>query len=190
MCYGPADPWAPGGPNNPREPYRCFCDQWRHDNEDTSWTDDLPDCPCTIGTSFANPDDDRWNDPEPSPPTHPVTTVCMRSKGVRGEPGQQCCFDSSGDLVNEGPGAGTPDLVAPGRGGGSTIDHRIEDLLPFYLCSLDDYLDLRPPDRGRDWLGSCPSNAGGTGRSAPSIPIPPFPSFPPGGVIDRNRPRI
>jgi len=62
---------------------------------------------------------------------HPGADVCMRSNGgSTTSPEQQCCYDTSGNLVTSGTGAGSPDINDP--------DHFSGEVHP-YLCAL--YLD-------------------------------------------------
>lgn len=101
-----------------------------------------------------NPDPDVWKNPKPASPTyHPGAAFCMRSNcpDVDGGPGQQCCYDSSGNLVTVGGGAGTPDIIAP-CGPFDAIGHNEEDVQSYNRCKragmLDCYLRHRPPNNG------------------------------------------
>ncbi len=62
--------------------------------------------------------------------------LCFRRWEIRKQygnavwsPGQQCVYDSAGKLINEGSGAGTPDLVSP-HGPVSLIFHLFLDAAP------------------------------------------------------------
>ena len=72
----------------------------------------------------------------------------MRS--LTGGSGQQCCYDSNGDIIVGPPGGGTADLVSPDV---SFTEHFFEDVLPFWLCckagifsSCGTYYQHRPSD--------------------------------------------
>lgn len=74
-------------------------------------------------------------------------------------PAQQCCYDSKGKLITEGPGAGTPDVVGPT--GITAIDFHLNvDVQPYISCKkaglFDLYLKNRPPNNGKN----CNSNNG------------------------------
>src|SRR5690606_18318242 len=64
----------------------------------------------------------EWGDADPPICCHPGAKACMRSDPIPNtpvlipgcRPGQQCCYDSDCDLMQGGPGAGTPDLCSPG----------------------------------------------------------------------------
>ena len=82
--------------------------------------------------------------------------------------GQQCVYDSSGDLINRGSGAGTPDRYSP-SGFSGTVGHYLIDVAPYMLARVfmgfekAEKLDhkLHPPNQGRDSNGNpCPPNDG------------------------------
>ena len=104
----------------------------------SGWLDSLPDCPCN---------EDEIREPEDFESSnfgigtyHPGAENCYRSSEPLtyispdnpekiASPGQQCCYDESGKLITNGPGAGTPDLYSPSdwRNIGS---HREYDVQP------------------------------------------------------------
>jgi RHS repeat-associated protein len=140
----------------------CKCLSW-HESESArggAWLSLLPSCPCTIGSPPANPAPNVWDDPK-SPgalerPGHPFATYCMRSKPTTpGNHGQQCCYDSAGNLITGGPSAGSPDFASPAY---STGQHYKNDVDPFYQCKKVDCADVyfkhRPPNNGLN----CPKN--------------------------------
>ena len=142
----------------PRIDARCFCNCWAGGQETTqAWLQTLPDCPCQLTMTPSgppiNPDPTRWEDPGTASQTyHPGAGFCMRSiPSSDGGPGQQCCYDATGALITVGPGAGTPDIVAP-QGPWDTWEHWEEDVEPFNYCKaaglLDCYLHHRPPNQG------------------------------------------
>ena len=71
-------------------------------------------------------------------------------------PGQQCCFDSNGDIIVGPPGGGTADLVAP-TDWQSTIAHFAFDVVPYFLCctghfkNCNRYYNKRQSDDCSDW---------------------------------------
>jgi hypothetical protein len=112
--------------------------------------------------------------PNPAENTyHPGATECFRSyrkKLTKAErryvlaPGQQCCYDSVGDLITGGTGAGTPDKVGTAIGEDANgrfdydltlvIQHYFEDVRPFEKMGAKAYLRLWPPDN----KNGCKSN--------------------------------
>ena len=71
-------------------------------------------------------------------------------------PGQQCCFDSSGDIIVGPPGGGTADLVAP-TNWKTNLTHLRDDVVPYFLCckgrfrDCSRYYDKRPSDDCSDY---------------------------------------
>ncbi len=134
-----------------------LCWFWLLQNEDLTWLLELPDCPCTLAPGGTNPDPSIWTDPGTSPDMgifHPGASKCMRSlQPSPGGHGQQCCFNSSGNLINRGNGAGTPDHVSPAL---SVPRHFRDDVAPWIWCgsggAMWRYHQARPPNRGRDQI--------------------------------------
>lgn len=87
-------------------------DEWaKSEWADQGWKSGLPKCPCKNPTTFVfpfvlDPDIDLEK-------FHPGASQCNRSLPLLIGPGQQCCYDNHGKLLTFGPGAGTPDRVAP-----------------------------------------------------------------------------
>lgn len=139
---------------------KCFCKCWGCAQGDPGWLDNLPDCPCQITVNNGNPvnpDPDVWENPSPPSCCHPGAAWCMRGcPSVDGDPGQQCCYDANGQLITEGEGGGTPDIVAPCNWLGipwwDAWNHLYEDVHPYNYCKsagmLDCYLKRRPPNNG------------------------------------------
>jgi RHS repeat-associated protein len=156
------------------------CTKWATEQEaaGSAWLKGLPDCPCQLGgcSQFGlnfrlffvplesskawNPDKKTWEDPSQSKHGyHPKAKWCMRSKipanSASTTPGQQCCYDSNGKLLNSGESAGTPDKVSPGA---SVLGHRSADVTPFNKCKaggmLHKYFEHRRPNRGINPDGS------------------------------------
>ncbi len=128
------------------------------EKKDKSWFNDLPDCPCKKECL----DDTEWG-----PPTsnlygyHEGATECVRSKPVGGH-ANQCCYDSSGNLITHGSGSGSADY-SPGSVM-TFLKHKWHDMDPADLAlELDGgewgsfsekYLEVRPQVGG----GKCPKN--------------------------------
>ena len=71
-------------------------------------------------------------------------------KSLTAGSGQQCCYDSGGDIIVGPPGGGTFDLVSPDV---SFTEHFLQDVLPFWLCckagffsNCGRYYQSRPSD--------------------------------------------
>ena len=149
-------PWGPTQITNPKPitEDEALCRVWHFMEtviRGTDWADTLPPCPCSVGVPPQNPSDRVWKNPsEADQRYHPGAEWCMRTKGLPyREEGQQCCYDSGGNLITSGAGAGTPDLWAPNE----PIDtgrHWYHDVRPFEACRraglLDLYFDARPPN--------------------------------------------
>jgi RHS repeat-associated protein len=145
---GPSSPYDPGGPYDPDGP---------------NWWSKLPHCPCTIllnedGCPLIAFDGEDWT--APTRTRHWGGTWEIRSMPQdKYGPGQQCVYDAKGNLINDGPGAGTPDKVSPG-GIGPTIYHILNDGWQYLISTSFDHL-THPPDYGCDANGSpCPINNG------------------------------
>ena len=134
------------------------CKEWaRRQPDPSTWTSQLPDCPCKIklpknspeGNCPPPPDSDVWYPPTTGNSFHPGSSACMRSKPSKGGHGQQCCYDSSGNLITSGEGAGTPDMSVPGF---PWLGHFFDDVRSFMDCKaagmLDTYFKFRPPNKG------------------------------------------
>lgn len=129
------------------------------------WAKNLRNCPCTAPGKALN---DGWAILPPLIPNATSDTVtCYRSYPMANErtvrAGQNCCYDRTGALYNQGPLAGLPDKVGTGMGeepDGTIIldplllgDHRMEDLLPREEATAlpNGWLErqrLHPPNRG------------------------------------------
>lgn len=128
--------------------YDCSCKQcqdWSDGETDTSFIDLLPKCPCTVTYSLfsvvvkstADVDVTIWSTDLACSPSRPRGCVyfqpgargCIRANGPSST-GQQCCYDSSGNILAHGTeGAGTPDLVRGGESG-----HDARDVEPYKNC--------------------------------------------------------
>jgi hypothetical protein len=130
---------------------------------DMGWINKLPDCPCKLEISNGEPKSPDKNFTGPDPILkqflHPGAKWELRSKE-----GQQCCYDSKGNLLTRGYGAGTADKESPASKANAPF-HFKSDVLPFFIAyyldgnkhgnHVDQYIDVRPPNVGRD----CPANA-------------------------------
>lgn len=125
------------------------------------WLGVLPNCPCSEATVRAN--SSTWS-PDQNPALswfHPGAASSYRSasaySSVAGTShGQQCTYDSSGELVTEGPGAGTPDVWSPNT---HTGDHMLYDVTPWQLLGWRIYNRYWRPNNGN----SCSTNRGDSG---------------------------
>ncbi|MBQ3316149.1 MAG: hypothetical protein IJG70_09385, partial [Kiritimatiellae bacterium] len=147
-------PEGPSSPYDPRGPY---------DPDGPNWWSKLPHCPCTIplkedGCPLIAFDGEDWTAPKRT--RHWGGTWEIRSMPQdKYGPGQQCVYDAKGNLINDGPGAGTPDKVSPG-GIGPTICHILNDGWQYLISTSFDHL-THPPDCGCDANGRpCPINNG------------------------------
>ena len=138
---------------------------------DTSWTDDLPDCPCSIPMMFnLCPDPagagEGWTSPG-------LTGHKGGSWEIRSDPNylgasQQCVYDAVGNLINEDSGAGTPDRFAP-TGFFGLLRHGFFDVSSYHVNNVflgpeaAEKIDhaQHPPNKGKDGDGNpCPPNDG------------------------------
>jgi hypothetical protein len=162
-------------------------DDWldKEKKEGNGWTKDLPDCPPNLpsftpalpphvsGTPqphFSSPDPKVWS--EPHDPNawrdyHPGAEYGIRTNTPGGLPGNQCTYDSDGNLIRGGPGAGTADKSSPGSGPYDTghnlfsaNGHMAQDVKPYdnALCAdggkpgsnVNEYLKVRPTQEELD----------------------------------------
>ncbi len=136
------------------------------------WLEVIPPCPCTYAAAQA--DASNWNfsgfrDAITLPIYHPGAAHEVRSargyQSVAGTShGQQCCYDEGGNLITEGPAAGTPDVWSPVTHFGN---HQRFDVDTFNLLGWRVYTQYWRPNLGPS--GRCPPNAGrgvriGSGR--------------------------
>ena len=129
-----------------------------------NWLNVLPPCPCTYAAAQA--DASNWNfsvfrDNITLPMYHPGAAHEVRSargyQSIAGTShGQQCCYDGSGNLITEGPAAGTPDVWSP-------ITHRPNhsefDVDTFNLLGWRIYTQYWRPNQGPPTC-RCAPNAG------------------------------
>ena len=71
-------------------------------------------------------------------------------RSLTGGSGQQCCYNSRGDIITGPPGGGTVDIVSPDV---SVTEHFLKDVFPFFLCckagvfsNCGRYYQYRPSD--------------------------------------------
>ena len=135
------------------------------------WLSVLPACPCTDAAASASSD---WVGKDACGPAyHPGAATGYRSaKGYASIPGsnhgQQCCYDKAGNLITEGAGAGTPDIVQAPAGAGAflkgiftsgpgplaTMDHYYNDVVPFNELGWEIYNRYWVPNNANN----CPKN--------------------------------
>lgn len=139
----------------------CFCCCWAAlQPSPPMWLSTLPNCPCTINIGEngnpINPNPNAWDLENPAGQDyHPGASFCLRGcPTYDGGPAQQCCYDTTGNLITDGPGAGTPDATSPCGlfDLWDTWTHWEKDVHPFKHCNsagmLDCYLLHRTPDNG------------------------------------------
>lgn len=143
-------------------------DLWyANEKKDSGWLNNIPACPDKIKVcaTTGEPEDcdngDWYGLSEASQTFHPGAKWCMRSSDDFGGSGQQCCYDSNGDLVKNGLGAGTPDRRHPNIFWNG-LAHYNHDVATFNRAwdldggnfgpNLRKYLEVRPPSQGG---GSC-----------------------------------
>lgn len=122
------------------------------------WLGVLPNCPCRESDVIA--DTATWGrDQNPLLGWfHPGAASSYRSNStfstVPGSAhGQQCTYDSSGNLITEGPGAGTPDSWSPNTNGAA---HTWYDVASWQLLGWRIYNRYWQPNNG----SSCSANRG------------------------------
>jgi hypothetical protein len=120
------------------------------------WRSALPDCPCTDAEARGHPE--MWAGGIGGCPDffHPGAATGYRSKhGYTSVPGtshgQQCCYDTQGRLITDGPGAGTPDIWSPES---DFLKHQIYDVQTWLRLGWATYNRYWIPNRG----SNCPAN--------------------------------
>ncbi len=131
------------------------------------WYEPLPPCPCTYkeAQDSAKRAGSGWLDCGAASQTyHYGATNEVRWAGKSGDPGQQCTYDSNGDLITSGIAAGSPDKVSPQTCGDlswnmvvNVPQHYKNDVYPYGNVPCSDYL--------KDW----PSN--NANKCAPANPV-------------------
>jgi len=139
------------------------------------WLTSIPNCPCTIGDARASSEFREASglhglvNPLILDWYHPGASSEVRStRGYQTLPGtnhgQQCTYDSAGNLITEGAGAGTPDVWSAYT---NNSEHRTYDVETFGHLGWQLYTQFWTPNNGN----SCAPNSGG-GRRNPHVPIP------------------
>ena len=135
-------------------------------NENELWYEVLPDCPCNNPDMFGILLDDGWAKDSSSTLSiyHPGAYISFRSypriKTTEGLSGQQCCYDSTGTLITEGPAAGTPDKISTCIGENTEGEikknpfarwqHSKKDVEPWRELGWELYNQQWPPNQGTD----------------------------------------
>ena len=139
-------------PDTTADEYR----NWANMNQSLTWTDNLPQVYSALDTNNANEDPEpptlectNWKPPSDlSSHYHPGATHEMRTEmiGPENGHGHQATYDSGGDLITSGLGAGTADYVSPEISMeiisfifGLEYSHLNQDVKPFiWAAQLDD----------------------------------------------------
>lgn len=128
-----------------------------------NWLDVLPDCPCTFDEAMSHPD--IWDDSTSmfTSSYHPGADKDVRSKnGYQTIPdsshGQQCTYDTHGNLITTGPGAGTPDVWSPKT---NFWEHQDKDVKTYEALGSNVYVRYWTPNNGNN----CDANVGSGGNA-------------------------
>ena len=123
-------------------------------NKDPGWKEALPDCPCTEAQAKASP---KYEEASIGLKTyHPGAQSAYRSAepvtyqhSALGEmhAGQQCTYDSHGNLITSGSGAGTPDSVSPEF---SSRGHFLKDVATHNALGDREYNQTWTPNQGNN----------------------------------------
>jgi hypothetical protein len=120
------------------------------------WLSVLPNCPCTEAAIRADP---TWEaDRNPALGWfHPGAASSYRTRGgystIAGSShGQQCTYNSAGNLITHGPGAGTPDVWSPNTNG---VRHTTCDAATWQVLGWRIYNRYWQPNNGN----GCPAQA-------------------------------
>lgn len=130
-------------------------DEWvRLESADTSWYEELPNCPEEIEMVSAergaalvvHPDTEIWNPVSRAGTLHGKAIYAIRSRPINNS-SSQCTYDKNGKLyVSKIPEAGTADFFSPSV---SRYLHHIYDVEPYILARdlnrVSEYYMVRPP---------------------------------------------
>lgn len=134
------------------------------------WHENLPNCPCENPDKNGVKTNDGWaKDRGDITKYHPGATECFRSypsmHTSEGQSGQQCCYDSAGNLITDGAAAGTPDMVSTCDGEDNlgvmalklsgVWGHYNKDVKPWEKYGWERYNSIWKPNKGN----KCPSNS-------------------------------
>jgi RHS repeat-associated protein len=122
------------------------------------WKNVLPDCPCT--EREAKRSNDFRQEGFALAVFHPGASSAYRSqpreyrqKGrLITRPGQQCTYDSKGNLITSGPGAGTPDFSSPA----DFLAHQSKDVWTWLVLGWREYSQTWRPNQGKNCKKNCP----------------------------------
>ena len=98
--------------------------------------------------------------PKSNDPTLCILEVCTLSYVCSANMGssQQCCYDDNDNLISGfGIGAGSSNLVATGGSFEHSIQHALQDVVPYTFCCFGtspncrSYFDNRPSSTGRGY---------------------------------------
>jgi hypothetical protein len=133
------------------------------------WFNGIPVCPCDEAEFERMKQGGakvKADDPGMVERFHSPAEKCYRVWFANDVAGNQCCFDANGKLINQGPGAGTPDMYNPRFIG----MHFFVDVLAFSMLGWKKYHEQGWGPISED----CPDNSGGY-----PTPVGGFPPAPP-----------
>jgi hypothetical protein len=121
-----------------------FSSWYEHERTDLSWLSLLPPVYSSLGPGLSDPEPTNcsrkyWEGVHKLDSRfHPGGAYEMRSKPVGGEFGHQAVYDSNGQLIREGSGAGSADKGAPKFWAFGLVKHRDRDVRPYvWAAQLD-----------------------------------------------------
>ena len=129
---------------------RRFSDWYKQETEDLAWLASLPPVYSSLGPGRSNPEPPNcerrfWQDVHPlASHFHSGGAFEMRSRAVAGRHGHQAIYDSSGNLIRTGPGAGSADKGAPQLWAFGLIKHIEQDVRPFVWAAQLDGNPIEP----------------------------------------------
>jgi hypothetical protein len=128
----------------PASKKESFSAWFAREREDLAWLSLLPPVYSSLGPRLTDPEPntcahDYWGDVNKiDSKFHPGGAYEMRSHSVAGGHGHQAVYNALGQLLREGPGAGSADRAAPRLWGFGLIKHKDHDVRPFvWAAQLD-----------------------------------------------------
>jgi len=131
--------------------FQVLCPESDKPEEEEQWYSDLPDCPCTLAdlrNVLGGTQDPVgiWELENSASQTFHYGAR-YEARWVPGDEaglaGQQCTYDTEGDLITAGIAAGSPDRFSPGTHDDPSYwvgAHAATDVSPWYVISCESYL--------------------------------------------------